>query len=90
MGSEMCIRDRAWVIGPLGALLAIPLTLLCKALLIDIDPSTRWADVLVSSGRPTTEEVEEARRHNEQEQRIRDEEQATLTAGDRDQGAAGT
>lgn len=80
----------AWVIGPLGALLAIPLTLLCKALLIDIDPSTRWADVLVSSGRPTTEEVEEARRHNEQEQRIRDEEQATLTAGDRDQGAAGT
>ena len=28
-----------WVIGPLGALLAIPLTLLAKALLVDVDPS---------------------------------------------------
>ena len=28
----------AWVLGPLGALLAIPLTLLAKALLIDVDP----------------------------------------------------
>ncbi|MDL9935701.1 AI-2E family transporter [Gordonia sp. ABSL1-1] len=41
-----------WVIGPLGAILAVPLTLFAKALLIDIDPSTRWADVLVSSWRP--------------------------------------
>lgn len=32
----------AWVLGPLGALLAIPLTLLSKALLIDIDPTTTW------------------------------------------------
>lgn len=40
----------AWAIGPLGAILAVPLTLLAKALLIDIDPATRWADVLLSSG----------------------------------------
>ena len=72
----------AWVIGPLGALLAIPLTLLCKSLLIDIDPSTRWADVLVSSGRPTTDEVEDARRHNDREERIREAEEQTLRAGD--------
>ncbi|WP_461417343.1 AI-2E family transporter [Gordonia sp. GN26] len=39
----------AWAIGPLGAILAVPLTLLAKALLIDIDPATRWADVLLSS-----------------------------------------
>ncbi len=39
----------AWAIGPLGAILAVPLTLLSKALLIDIDPATRWADVLLSS-----------------------------------------
>ncbi|WP_410876848.1 AI-2E family transporter [Nocardia sp. A7] len=39
----------AWVIGALGALLAIPLTLLVKALLIDIDPTTRWADVLIGA-----------------------------------------
>ncbi|MDJ0395133.1 AI-2E family transporter [Rhodococcus sp. G-MC3] len=40
----------AWVLGPLGAILAIPVTLLAKALLVDIDPSTRWADVLLSGG----------------------------------------
>lgn len=38
----------AWVLGPLGAVLAIPVTLLAKALLVDIDPSTRWADVFLS------------------------------------------
>lgn len=37
-----------WVLGPLGALLAIPMTLLAKALLIDIDPTTRWAGPLIS------------------------------------------
>jgi len=41
----------AWVLGPLGALLAIPLTLLTKGLLIDIDPGTRWIDSLISAGR---------------------------------------
>ncbi len=40
-----------WVIGPLGALLAIPMTLLAKALLIDIDPSTNWAAPLISLSR---------------------------------------
>jgi AI-2 transport protein TqsA len=39
----------AWVIGPLGALLAIPLSLLTKALLIDADPATRWLVPLVSN-----------------------------------------
>ncbi|AZG48709.1 AI-2E family transporter [Gordonia insulae] len=42
----------AWVIGPLGAILAVPLTLMSKALLIDIDPATRWADVLLASSAP--------------------------------------
>lgn len=39
----------AWVIGPLGALLAIPLSLLTKAVLIDADPSTAWLVPLVSN-----------------------------------------
>ena len=39
----------AWVLGPLGALLAVPLTLLVKALLVDIDPRARWADALLRS-----------------------------------------
>lgn len=38
----------SWVLGTLGALLAIPLTLLAKALLLDIDPSTRWVNILIS------------------------------------------
>jgi len=37
----------AWVLGALGALLAIPLSLLAKALLVDIDPSTRWLNPLL-------------------------------------------
>ena len=36
-----------WLIGPLGAILAIPLTLLSKALLVDVDPKARWADALL-------------------------------------------
>ncbi|MGV9713580.1 AI-2E family transporter [Gordonia sp. NPDC003424] len=61
----------AWVIGPLGAILAVPLTLMCKALLIDIDPSTRWADVLLTSAAPAAiaevaEEEEEAEAEGEE------------------------
>jgi predicted PurR-regulated permease PerM len=39
----------AWVLGPLGALLAIPLTLLTKSLLVDIDQDTRWVNLLIGS-----------------------------------------
>jgi predicted PurR-regulated permease PerM len=37
-----------WVLGVLGALLAVPMTLLAKALLVDVDPTTRWAGPLIS------------------------------------------
>ena len=37
----------AWLVGPLGAILAIPLTLLVKAVLVDIDPRAGWADALL-------------------------------------------
>ncbi|MFI5897749.1 AI-2E family transporter [Actinoplanes sp. NPDC051513] len=40
----------AWVLGPIGALLAIPLSLLAKGLLVDIDPSTKWITPLLSGG----------------------------------------
>jgi predicted PurR-regulated permease PerM len=39
----------AWVLGPLGALLAIPLSLLVKAFLVDVDPATRWLGPLISN-----------------------------------------
>jgi len=39
----------AWLLGPVGALLAVPLTLLAKALLVDVDPTARWAIALAGS-----------------------------------------
>jgi AI-2 transport protein TqsA len=44
-----------FIIGPVGAILAIPLTLLAKSLLFDIDPSTRWISDLLA-GRPAAPE----------------------------------
>ncbi|WP_328521059.1 AI-2E family transporter [Kribbella sp. NBC_00359] len=46
----------AWVLGPLGAILAIPLSLLVKALLLEADPSTRWLAGLIS-GAPSPEDA---------------------------------
>lgn len=41
-----------FVLGPLGAILAIPLSLLAKALLIDSDPAAAWAGALISNEPP--------------------------------------
>lgn len=41
----------AWVLGPLGAILALPLTLLVKAMLVDVDPDARWLTPFLS-GKP--------------------------------------
>lgn len=51
----------AWVLGPIGALLAIPMTLLAKALLVDVDPEARWVIPLLSgsAARDAPEAVEE-------------------------------
>jgi AI-2 transport protein TqsA len=40
-----------WVLGPLGALLAVPMSLLARALLVDADPDGRWRLPLIS-GQP--------------------------------------
>jgi predicted PurR-regulated permease PerM len=37
-----------WVVGPLGALLAVPLSLFVRALLVEADPRTRWALPMIS------------------------------------------
>jgi AI-2 transport protein TqsA len=42
----------SFVIGPLGAVLAVPLTLLAKALLLDVDPRTQWLSTFLSGGPP--------------------------------------
>jgi predicted PurR-regulated permease PerM len=55
----------AWLLGPLGALLAIPLTLLVKALLVDVDPTARWAIALGGSleRKPGAPRADRRRRH---------------------------
>ncbi|WP_285655010.1 AI-2E family transporter [Actinomycetospora sp. NBRC 106375] len=50
----------AWILGGLGALLAIPATLLVKAVLVDCDPRARWVDALIGAASPDPEK--EARR----------------------------
>jgi hypothetical protein len=50
----------AFVIGPIGALLAVPLTLLMKALLLDADPNTRWISSLLEGGPPPPEDEDAA------------------------------
>ncbi|GIG68486.1 AI-2E family transporter [Phytomonospora endophytica] len=42
----------AWILGGIGAVLAVPLTLLVKALLVDTSPGTRWANQLLSAKPP--------------------------------------
>lgn len=37
----------AFVLGPIGAILAVPMTLLVKALLVDFDPDARWLQLFL-------------------------------------------
>lgn len=41
-----------WVFGPLGALLAVPMTLFVKAIMVDVDPDVRWMQPLIALDRP--------------------------------------
>lgn len=47
------------VIGALGAILAVPLTLFVKAILIDSDPRSRWVALFMSAGDSPAEGPEE-------------------------------
>ncbi|MCQ9384225.1 AI-2E family transporter [Brevibacterium sp. 50QC2O2] len=55
-----------WVLGWLGALLALPATLLVKALLVDADPASRWVNTFIASspstGQPAPEPGEGSKR----------------------------
>ena len=48
-----------WVLGPLGALMAVPMSLLFKAVLVQADPDAGWLDVVIS-GRPDDHPTAEA------------------------------
>ncbi|WP_058235005.1 AI-2E family transporter [Devriesea agamarum] len=38
----------SWVLGPIGALLSVPMTLLVKEFFIDVDPAVRWLNTFVA------------------------------------------
>jgi hypothetical protein len=39
----------SWVLGPLGALLAVPMSLLVRAVFLDADPDSNWLRPLVAN-----------------------------------------
>jgi AI-2 transport protein TqsA len=45
----------AWVLGPLGALLAVPATLLVMAVLVDVDPRAGWVAALLGANKVPSE-----------------------------------
>ncbi|MCL1922881.1 MAG: AI-2E family transporter [Propionibacteriaceae bacterium] len=46
----------AYILGPLGAILAIPATLLVKTIFIDIDPRNRWLNAFIASNPHTSDQ----------------------------------
>ncbi len=56
----------SWVLGPLGAILAVPLSLLVRAVLVDSDPSSQWLVPLVANA-----DVSEGSRASHRERRSR-------------------
>jgi predicted PurR-regulated permease PerM len=51
----------SFVLGPIGALLAIPLSLLARAVLMDGDPRHAWLAILASDRPPSEDELERLR-----------------------------
>ncbi|WP_291278199.1 AI-2E family transporter [Galactobacter sp.] len=72
-----------WVIflGPLGALLALPATLLVKALLVDADPKARWLNVFIASSPDTALPADEQPEPRSARKRRRAQERSALYGG---------
>jgi predicted PurR-regulated permease PerM len=47
----------AWVLGPIGAILAVPLTLAVKELILESSDESRWLAVLMEPGGVKIEEA---------------------------------
>ena len=52
----------SWIIGPVGTVLAVPLSLLVRALLVDADPRARWLTPIIAN-RPDETETSEPPPH---------------------------
>jgi predicted PurR-regulated permease PerM len=79
----------AWVFGALGALLAIPLSLFAKAVLVDADPRNRWLLPLISggAGSPTDSKATQTAPRSV-EQRLQRDHQSPEATGDQHQDGA--
>jgi AI-2 transport protein TqsA len=53
----------AWVLGPLGALLAVPATLLIMAMLVEVDPRAGWAIALLRAPQRNKKSHPERQKH---------------------------
>jgi predicted PurR-regulated permease PerM len=55
----------AWILGPVGALISIPLTLMVKLLVLDTYENTRFISAFLTGGRDmtTTPERKRKKRH---------------------------
>jgi len=52
----------SWILGPLGAILAVPMSLLVRAVLVDSDPDNAWLRPLVANRSDSAEDPERAKR----------------------------
>ncbi|MDR0836931.1 MAG: AI-2E family transporter [Propionibacteriaceae bacterium] len=68
-----------WVFGAMGALLALPMTLLVKAVLVDIDPGAKWVEALISSN-PGPDTKDQRRRAALERRRSRAKSRAAASA----------
>lgn len=76
-----------WVLGPLGALLAVPMTLFAKAMLIDIDPTTNWAAPLIALSSPAKQAQSDRRSKPDRPDQSDRPDDRTDASGDADNGA---
>ena len=52
----------AWILGPVGALICVPLTLMVKLLVLDSYESTRFMSLMLTGGREMVSSAERKRR----------------------------
>jgi predicted PurR-regulated permease PerM len=48
----------AWMLGPMGALMAVPMTTAVQRLILEADDGTRWLSELLSAGEAGDEKPE--------------------------------
>jgi AI-2 transport protein TqsA len=74
----------AWILGPLGAILALPATLLLKAVMVDADPQSRWINTFIASDLRGMEDRNRRALARQRSERAAEDDAAALAPGARD------